>query len=331
MAIWICTLLLIAAVVARLSVGGALAVEPTPVVVDAADRPFFKSPILELRVQRAAAGSVVGAALAIAGVMLQCLFRNPLASPDLLGMASGAGLGVVGAAYARFLATGLIAQVGLAFTGPPALAGALGALALTYLLSQRRGFIDPPSLLLVGVIVGILAASATVFIQHLLPDRGLAVLRWLLGAISDEVSWPQIFTVGAMVAAIAIAAARLGPALDAASLGDDEARSLGVPLAGLRAFLFLGAGVLCAGSVVMAGPVAFIGLICPHLVRMAVGPSHKPLVIASAFLGAALVVLADTLVKVVELPSGRLPIGVLTSLIGGPMLIFLLRGRERPV
>lgn len=324
-----CFLLLLAAVVARLSVGGPLAIPSSPAAGVDGGMTFFKSPILELRAQRAGAGLVVGAALAIAGVMLQCLFRNPLASPDLLGMASGAGLGVMLAAYARFVTSGQIAEVGLTFTGPPALAGALAALGVTYLLSQRRGFIDPASLLLIGVIVGVLAASATLLVQSLLPDRGVAAARWLLGAISDDATWKQIVLVGGLVLVTAGIGVRLAPLMDAASLGDDEARSLGVPLGQLRTFLFIASGVLAAASVVLAGPVAFIGLICPHLVRMSAGPAHRSLLIGSALAGGALVVWADTLVKTMDLSSGRLPLGVLTSLIGGPLLIFLLRGRDR--
>lgn len=322
----ICLTLLVAAISARVAVGGT-----PPQTAPGPNEPvtLLKSPIIELRAQRAAAGLVVGSAVAVAGVLLQCLFRNPLASPDLLGMASGAGLGVMTAAYISYQATGMISQVGLGATGPPALAGALGALGLTYLFSQRRGFIDPPSLLLVGVIVGVLAASLTQFIQYLLPDRGVAASRWLLGAISDDITWGQSLLMGVIVLAVALTSAKLGPALDAATLGDDEARSLGVPLVPLRAWMFLASGILAASSVVIAGPVAFIGLICPHLVRMAAGPTHRPLILCAGLAGGALVIWADTLVKLINLTSGRLPISVLTSLIGGPLLIILLR--KRPV
>lgn len=328
-AIPICLILLLTAVFSRISVGGSVPASAGPRLSATGGMTFFKDPVIELRAQRAATGIVVGAALAIAGACLQCLFRNPLASPDLLGMASGAGLGVVLASYLRYVTSGQISEVGLALTGPPALMGALGALFITYLLSQRRGFIEPASLLLVGVIVGVLAASATVFVQHLLPDRGVSASRWLLGAIGDDVTWRQIALVGLIVLILGIAAWRLGPWMDAASLGDDEARSLGVPLGALRTFLFIASGVLAAASVVLAGPVAFIGLICPHLIRMFAGPGHRRLILGAALAGAALVVGADTLVRAVELRSGRLPIGVLTSLIGGPLLILLLRDRGR--
>ncbi|GMV26538.1 MAG: hypothetical protein AMXMBFR58_25690 [Phycisphaerae bacterium] len=320
----LCVLLLIAAVLCRLGVGGpAQASAPPPGTM-----PFFKSPIIELRAQRAIAGAVVGAAAALSGVMLQCLFRNPLASPDLLGMASGAGLGVMVSAFVGYQTSGVITEVGLAATGPPALVGALGALALTYAFSQRRGIIDPPSLLLVGVIVGVLSASLTQFVQYLLPDRGVSAGRWLLGAINDDVTWTQSTSLGLVVIAAAIITARLAPAMDAASLTDDEARSLGIHLSAVRAWLFVGSGMLAAASVVLAGPIAFVGLLCPHLVRIVAGPTHRTLIPAAAIVGGALVVGADTLVKIVELPAGRLPISVLTSLLGGPLLIVLLRRRE---
>ncbi|HRJ50663.1 MAG TPA: iron ABC transporter permease, partial [Phycisphaerales bacterium] len=240
----------------------------------------------------------------------------------------GAGLGVMAAAYVGFRTTSAVSEVGLGATGPPALFGALAALGLTYLFSQRRGFIDPPSLLLVGVIVGVMAASLTQFIQYLMPDRGMSAGRWLLGAIGDDISWRQSAMVGAVVVAVAIVTGRLGPWMDAATLGDDEARSVGVRLGWLRSWLFTGSAVLAASAVVLAGPIAFVGLICPHLVRLAAGPSHRALIVGSAMAGGALVVWADTMVRTIELPSGRLPISVLTSLIGGPLLIVILRRRE---
>lgn len=308
-----CAVLLALAVVARLVVGGEGMVS------------WPEGMVASLRMQRAAAGAVVGAALAVSGVLLQCLLRNPLASPDLLGLASGAGFGVMVAMYLSFAAGGGIESASLAVTGPGALIGAGAALVLVFTLSQRAWRLEPATLILIGVVVSIIASAGTMLVRHLLPDRGVAASRWLMGAVSDDVTMVQLVVVGSVTLAVAAAAAWFGPAMDAATLGDDEAMSLGVPLARLRAFLFVGAGVLAAASVLLAGPVGFIGLVCPHAVRMAAGPAHRPLVIASAMAGAALVVAADALVKAIELPAGRLPIGVLTALVGGPVLIVLLR------
>lgn len=283
--------------------------------------------IRRIREQRVLAGLVVGAALAVAGVLLQCLLRNPLASPDLLGLASGAGLGVTLAAYVAFCATGEIAPQ--AANPPAALAASLAALAVVYLLSQRRALIDPISLILVGVIVAIMCSAATMFLQHLLPDRGLAVGRWLLGALPDDAGWPQLGAIGAVTLASVLAAMLFAPAMDAASLGDDEARSLGVPLGRLRAFLFVASGVLTAGAVVLAGPIGFVGLVCPHLIRLGAGPGHRTLVLGSVLAGGALVVGADALVKSIDLGAGRMPIGILTSILGGPLFIVMLRRQVR--
>lgn len=307
-------MLLLLAVWLRLQVGGPL--------------PPGAEMVLELRAQRAIAGLLVGFGLAAAGVLLQCLFRNPLASPELLGMSSGAGVAVMLWQLAAFHAGLGIAQSGMANVGATvALPGALGALGLTYILSQRRGMVEPVTLILTGVVVGIIAAAFISLIQQLLPDRGVAASRLLLGAINDDVQWGGIAVAGIATSFCVAWAWRRGHALDIASLSDDEARSLGVGLSALRIELFILAGVLTSVTFAIAGPVAFVGLVCPHLVRLLIGPAHRTLIIGAGLLGAAMVVYADCLVRTVDLGSGRLPISVLTALIGGPVLIWMLRRR----
>lgn len=285
------------------------------------------SDIAALRARRVAIGSVVGGALALAGVLLQSLLRNPLASPDLLGLASGAGLGVtLSFAAGYWSGTGLVAIAG---TSGPALAGSMAALAVVYLLAQRRGLVDPVPLILLGVIVSIIASAATLLVQSLLPGGAATLGRWLMGALRDEVSTAQLAAAWAVAAGAIALSLRLAPAMDAAALDDDEALSLGVRLGRLRLSLLLMAGVLTAATVVLAGPIGFVGLVCPHAVRLLAGPAHRPLLVGSVLAGAALVVGADAVVKVVETPTGRLPIGVLTTLIGGPVFILLLRAEMR--
>jgi iron complex transport system permease protein len=281
---------------------------------------------LELRLARVVASVWVGASLAVAGVMLQALLRNPLASPDILGLASGSGLGVMLAAWIAFQATGTLAaseRPGLG-TGGAAVLGAVGALGVVYLLSQKKGVLDPITLILVGVAVSIMCSAGTMLVRHLLPDSGQSVARLLLGSVRD-CSRTELAVVGAATLAGTGLGVWYGRAMDAASLSDDEARSVGVGLSRLRTVLFLTSGVLTAGSVVLAGPIGFVGLICPHAVRLLAGPGHRVLVLGSALAGAALVVGCDALVRVVDLGTGQLPIGVLTSLLGGPVLIWLLR------
>lgn len=281
------------------------------------------SVIWELRGQRVLMGIAVGAMLAVSGVLLQSLLRNPLASPDLVGAASGAALGVM-VSYWVGAAAGLGAVAVLGQAGPAAV-GALGALGLVYLLSQRGGVVEPVTLILIGVIVSIIASAASLIVMQLMPDRGVAAWRWFLGSLSDDLPEAGLWG-GLVLAGVGIGVGVwLGPAMDAAALGDDEAQSVGVSLMRLRSVLFVTAGLLAAGAVVLAGPIGFVGLVCPHVVRLAAGPSHRVLVVGAAIAGAVLIVGADAAVMAIRLDSGRLPIGVLTALIGGPVFLVLLR------
>jgi len=278
--------------------------------------------ILEIRGVRIVSAVIVGASLAVAGALLQAILRNPLASPFLLGMTSGAGLGIVLATYAAYLATGQIVQ----YSAPvvPAMLGAGAALALVYGLGHRRGAIEPTRLILMGLIVSLLCGSVTSLFQHLLPDRGMAVYtRWVMGTITEETSWETLAIVGG-VALIGIAWARaLARPLDAAALGEDEAMSVGVHLHGVRLQSLIVAGVLTGATVVIAGPIGFVGLLCPHLVRLIAGHKNGVVIVGSALAGAALLVVSDIAVSLPQLSSGRIPIGILTTLIGAPVFIAL--------
>ena len=259
--------------------------------------------VANLRWTRVLAAASVGASLAVAGVMLQALLRNPLASPDLIGVSAGSGLAVVVSAYFSYLATGQITPPGA--EPIPAVIGALATLGFVYTLSQRRGFIEPVTLILVGVVVGILCGSAGAFIRQLLS------LSMVWGVLSVTVLGTAI-------------GARLGPAMDAAAMSDDEARSVGVPVGALRLTLFLISGVLTAGSVVLVGPIGFVGLVIPHAVRLLTGPNHRVLMIGSALAGATAVVLADVGVRLLPSRTGAIPIGIITSLVGGPIFLWML-------
>lgn len=287
--------------------------------------------VMAIRGGRVLVGAVVGSALAVAGVLLQSLLRNPLASPDLLGLASGAGLGVMGVAYAGYLAGAGIAATGATLGGvawtttTAAVAGSLGALALVYSLSQRRGLLDPVTLVLIGVVISIMCGAATALLKSLMPDQGMAAARLLMGSLDHDVLRGQLLIVGGATLACTLGAVWLGPAMDAAALGDDEARSVGLRLGLLRAVLFIMSGLLAAGSVVLAGPIGFVGLICPHIVRLLGGPAHRVLVMGAALAGAALVIGADAATRVMDFGSGHPPLSVLTSLVGGVVLVGMLR------
>lgn len=284
--------------------------------------------VLELRGLRVATAALTGACLALAGTLLQGLLRNPLASPDLLGLASGAGLGVMSAVFAGYLAgAGLADPGGLGATGA-AIVGACGALAIVYLASQRRWFVEPVTLILVGVIVGVMCAGGITLLKHLMPDQGVAAGRLLVGALRDDVRGVHLVTSGVVLVVCAALAIAMHRWLDACSLSEDEARSVGVPVGLVRVVQFACAGALTAASVVLAGPIGFVGLVAPHVVRMCAGPGTRVMVVGSMLAGAAMVVGADCLVAMVrewQPGLGRLPISVVTALVGGPVFVWMLR------
>lgn len=286
-------------------------------------------PVASLRLHRALVATAVGASLACAGVLLQALVRNPLASPDLLGVTSGAGLGVTVASFVAF-ATGAAPIAAPASQTAAAFVGASATLAAVLAWTHRRGGIDLVSLVLVGVIVGMTCAGATLILHHLMPDRGFAASAWLLGAIDEDLPPALLAAAWLALAASVALALTLARAIDTATLGEDEARSLGVRLARLRLALFLAAGLLTTMSVVLAGPIGFVGLIIPHAVRMVLGPHHRPLIVGAAIAGAATLVAADAAVSAFPLArGGRLPLGVLTAVVGGPLFLLLLRSTLR--
>ncbi|MDZ4756275.1 MAG: iron ABC transporter permease [Phycisphaerae bacterium] len=283
--------------------------------------------VVRYRVNAALGAAAVGSALAIAGLFLQVLLRNPLASPFVLGLSSGAGFGYM---VALFLAWrfGIELQGGLGIGGPvlAATVGSLATLAIVWRLGARGGTADPLALVLAGVVLSAIAGAGTTAVQSLVP-AGLRgdFLAWMMGRIPESPpAGLLVLVIVLAVTATAIGAA-LGRALDVASLSDDEAASVGLSLARLRIVLFGFAGLLAAGTVTLAGPIAFVGLIAPHAARMLLGPRHGTLAIGSSLAGAGLLLLADTVRQSVDLGAGRLPVGVVTAIVGGPLFLVLLR------
>lgn len=316
-------------IIAFMLAGLALAAWLRLLVGDPAGLHLPESPLVwELRLGRLVPGLIVGGSLAVAGVLLQALLRNPLASPDLIGASSGAGLGVMASLYVQHLMGRSVSDASVPAGSGGAIAGALGALTLVYVLGRRSRVLDPVSLVLVGAIVAIVCSAVTVLLAHLIPGQGVAVARWTIGALSDDAPRAQVAAAGALLVLALAASLVMSRALDAGTLHDDEARSVGVNLGLVRASSFALAGLLTAGAVAVAGPIGFVGLVCPHLARLVLGPGHARVLVASCVLGAIMIVGADTVADLLPLPSGRLPIGVLTALVGGPAFIALLI-RER--
>jgi iron complex transport system permease protein len=279
--------------------------------------------IHQLRLDRVFIGSIVGASLGLSGALLQSLLRNPLASPDLMGLSAGAGFAVT---MRTWQVGSLLGASAAAF---PSLVGAMGVLFFVWFLSQRRGIIDPITMILVGVIVSVILGAATMLVVSMMPDRGFSVSRWMMGTLREQVDATTLIVCAGLVLAVVVWSGIAARSFDVMALGEDEARSIGVSVSRVRAGQFIGAGLLTAISIVLAGPIGFVGLVCPHLVRLLAGPGHRALIIGSALAGIALVVGADTLVRAIPTDAGRIPIGVITSLIGGPVFLVMLMRMRR--
>jgi len=286
--------------------------------------------VAAIRAPRTLGALLCGALLGLAGALAQGLFRNPLADPYLLGSAAGASLGVV-----AVLAAGSLAGVALGAATADALqriglvgaafAGALGGVALTLTLARGTG--RPMVLLLAGVVVGILLSAVSELLLLVAPEalRGRQV--FMLGT-TGYLGWPAVVLLAAALLATLAPALRHARALDALVLGEASALSLGVPLPRVRLLLLALMALATATAVSQAGLVAFVGLVAPHLVRRLVVVTHGPLLLLSALAGAVLLLAADVAARSVVAPQ-ELPVGLLTAVLGGGYLLWLLRQRGR--
>jgi iron complex transport system permease protein len=280
--------------------------------------------VWSLRAPRALVAALCGGALAVAGVVSQGLFRNGLASPSVLGTEAGGSLAAVvtfylGAAYAHWLTLPLAA-----------FGGALAATALIFRAAARGPGASLETLLLMGFAVNAMLAAATSLVVSLvLEDHAAAgaVLHWLLGGFTAK-GWEHL-AMGAVPAAIGLTLAlRLAPRLDVLALGEDVASTLSVDVRGLRRGAVVSIAALVATAVGIGGTLPFVGLLVPHLTRLAAGPRHRLLIVLSALNGMTLVVLADLLARTLRAPS-EIEVGVLTSLVGAPFFLALLFERAR--
>lgn len=265
----------------------------------------------QLRAPRAASAFACGALLALSGVLLQALLRNPLADPYLLGISGGAAVGALGA-----MLLGLAAGVRFA-----ALGGALGAMALVLALSFRRRGWDMHHLLLTGVALSAGFGAVISLLLSLAPNASVhGMLYWLMGDLSyaqePRLAWLALFLAGT-------ASWMLARNLDVLSIGELKARSLGVALVPLQGGIYLAAAVATTAAVLEGGSIGFVGLIVPHLLRLLGVHTHRWLIPCAVLLGGSFLTLADTLARTLIAPQ-QLPAGVLTALLGVPMLLTLL-------
>jgi iron complex transport system permease protein len=283
----------------------------------AAGDALMQTIVWELRLPRALAAFGTGVVLALSGVLMQALLRNPLADPYVLGVSGGAAVGALGLMLTG--AAGLAVDAGAAV-------GAFGAMLLVFAVAHGAGGWTTTRLLLTGVVVAAGCGAIVSLLLSLSDDLRLrGMLFWLLGDFGYvRTPW---WLLGLALAAIPACLLAARP-LDALARGELQARLLGVPVRALRITIYVAASVLTAAAVTTAGSIGFVGLVTPHLVRLAVGSSHRAVIPAAALAGGALLVTADLLARTVVAPR-QLPVGALTALIGVPLFLAMMKRASR--
>ncbi len=286
--------------------------------------------LLSERLPRTLLAASVGAALSASGLAFQAILSNPLADPYVIGVAGGA---AIGGTLAMLLP--IAALLGPLGVSASAFVFGLGAIVLTYRLSRdRRGRMRAYEVLLVGVVFNTFASAVIMFLKSVVrAEKAQEMLLWLMGTLSSDVRSPAAVAVTLGVTVVGILMLySAAPALNALTLGEEDAASVGVDPVRATRLVFAAGSLLVAAAVSVAGMIGFVGLIVPHAVRALVGSDHRVTLPASALLGAAFLVAADLATRMLfPVFQTEAPVGVLTALIGGPMFIWILkRGRGLP-
>ncbi|HKS10688.1 MAG TPA: iron ABC transporter permease [Pyrinomonadaceae bacterium] len=317
-------LILIAGLVVSILVGLAVGYQPIDFHSLQTD-PIARAVLFRLRLPRVLMAAIVGASLALVGAALQALFRNPLAEPFTLGVSGGASLG---ASLAIALGLGInVAGVPIIFVA--AFLGAALSVVLVYRLAHASGGVMlPGALLLAGVVLNLCASACVLVIQYVADyNRALQILRWLIGSL-DVVGFGLLWRMLIFLVPGWLILGAYARDLHLLATGEESAASLGVDVARTEKIVFIASSLIVGVTVSVGGTIGFVGLIVPHAARLLFGQDVRVLLPASFLLGAAFLVLADTLARTVIAP-GELPVGALTALLGGPVFLLLLRRQQR--
>ena len=282
--------------------------------------------LLTIRLPRVLASAVVGAALAVSGLMFQGLFRNPMADPYIIGSSGGAAVGgCIGILFlTQYSLLGFSAAALLAFLGSTL------TMVLVYALARTRGRTNVVTLLLAGFAVGIILSNSTYLFELFAPNGTAAtaiLASWLHGVIGIP-RWSQLGVTTTLLVVGMIAAFPLMRRLNTLALGDDYAHHLGLRVEPTRIAIIAVASLLTAAAVSLGGLISFAGLIVPHVARLLLGPDHVRLLVVTALGGAILLVVSDTLARTIFAPV-ELPVGMLLVFLGGPFFLYLLRKTKR--
>lgn len=290
--------------------------------------------LFEARLPRILLSAIIGGVLALAGAIFQSLLRNPLATPYILGVSSGSTFGVVlYIAYAgeinRWFGMelfGTITLLGIPMTFVVGFLGAFTAISFVYILSRTRGRLSTSTLLLAGVTVNFFFAAMILLVQYISdPAQSYRIIRWMMGGVDvDKTSFMLFITrVAPFILIGFVIAFSQARNLNLLSVNPDTARMLGVNVNRSRHLLFFTASLLTGSAVSLCGPIGFIGLIIPHILRLLIGSDNRLLLPASVLLGGAFLVICDTIARSI-IPPDQIPVGVITATCGGPFFIWLL-------
>jgi len=286
---------------------------------------IYEGVFIQLRLPRVLLCAITGAILAVSGVLMQGLFRNPIVEPGLVGTSAGAALG---ASIVFVMAPNFSPSI-KSITGPllvpiVAFIGALLATYIVYALAKNAKRVSIMSLLLIGIAVNAVCLSGTGFMSYIARDpQARSITFWNLGTFSGA-SWQQVFIVGTVAAIIFTFSLRYSKQLNTLLLGEEEAGYLGVDADKLKMRVMLLNTAMVSVATAFVGVISFMGLIVPHVLRLLIGSDNKKLLPASMLLGALLLVLADMSARLVLAPA-EVPIGIITSLVGAPVFIVLLK------
>lgn len=285
----------------------------------------------EIRAPRTLLGACVGAALAVSGAVMQGLFRNPLADPGLLGVSAGAGLGallaiVVGGA----LPFSMAGMFGDALLPVMAFVGAWASMMLLYAVATRSGRTSVATMLLAGIALGALTGAISgLFIFHA-DDLQLRELTfWQLGSLAGS-SWAKVMIAGPVILLATLIATTLARGLNGLALGEASAHHIGINVQRTKNIAILAVSAATGAAVAVSGGIGFVGIVVPHLLRLATGPDHHGLLVNSALLGASLLLMADIISRFVVAPA-ELPIGIVTAVLGAPFFLWILLRRRSVV
>lgn len=283
--------------------------------------PYYETIIINVRLPRVLLGALVGAVLGIAGCGMQGLFRNPMASPYVVGIASSSAFGA---------SLVIILGLGSMWIGPSAFLFSVSCAFLVYYLAKVRGTVPVGTLLLAGIAVSIFFSALVSFTQYMAGERELRqIVFWLMGGLWES-SWNKVAAALPLAVCGSAGLMCFGRDLNILLTGEEQAKNLGVDVENVRRAVLVLSSLVTAAAVAACGIIGFVGLIIPNAMRLLVGPDHRVLMPASLLGGAIFLVWADTLARTIIAPS-ELPVGIITAILGVPFFLVLLRGRKKQI